>query len=95
MTDDPMDAVLVQLARRKADRGIRALDATFASYGFNPYDGSHGTEIARLARAIGPGTDDFGADLTGIAVSAMEHFGHPCDPAEVHAAVTRHLEGRP
>lgn len=90
--DDAMDAVLIALAHRKGDRAGAALDATFDDYGFGfRTDPARGNEIAAAVRAVAPGTGDFAADLASIATRVFTRYGHPHDPAEVHATVARHL----
>ena len=79
MADDLIDAVLVQLARRRGDRAAEVLDATFADFGFNPYYGGHGTEVARQIRALEQ-TGDFAADLATVAAGVLTHFGHLTTP---------------
>ena len=89
-----MDAVRVALARRKGNRAAEVLSATFDDFGFRWRASPARTEIARQVCALDE-TGDHAADLTSVAVGAMEHFGYPCDRTEVHAAVRRHLGGKP
>ena len=92
MTNDPADeALLIALAKRKAGRAIKAMDAVFSQAGFDPYDRDHGREIARLARAIGCRSDDFAGDVTSITVAVLSRFAVPHNPAEVRATVGCHL----
>jgi hypothetical protein len=93
MTDDMHD-LRVEFARRKGARAAEVLAATFDELGFDRHDADHRTEIARQIRATAD-TGNLAADLAAVANGVLVYFGHHPDPAEVRAAVTRHLVIRP
>ena len=95
MANDPADALAIELAKRRAARGIKVLDVIFASHNFDPYDTRHGAEVARQARALEQ-TDRCGPnDLATLVTGVLGHFGYPYDPGEIRATVRQHFEARP
>jgi hypothetical protein len=90
--DDATHALLVEFARRKGERVAAVVDGVFEDHGFAWRGGDDRRfEIARQIRALRE-TGNLAVDLTTVVTAVLGHFGHPYDRADVHAAVTRHLD---